>query len=164
MVEDTIASPKSSAAILVGDTLDKASRDIPPYLFRVWSEISGDRAEENTLARIVPLAFLHHERRGTESPAPHLSQVPINYLENLVDGHLNYDHIKTIFSSWSPPLKFVLNVWACIHGSDEEYANVYVSVIDAAILPAGNRVFDVPHLAPMYPKHRRRYFWNRRWV
>nr|OQO26269.1 hypothetical protein B0A51_07183 [Rachicladosporium sp. CCFEE 5018] len=152
--------PKPSAAILVGDTLDKASRDIPPYLFRVWSEISGDRAEEKTLARIVPLAFLDHERRGTDSAAPDLNQVPINYLKNLVDGHLNYDHIKTMFSSWSPSLKFVLNFWACIYGSDEEYANVYVSVIDTATLPAGNRVLYVPRLAPMYPKHRRRYFWN----
>ncbi|KAK6432454.1 hypothetical protein LTR95_011375 [Oleoguttula sp. CCFEE 5521] len=85
-----------------------------------------------------------------------MARVPINYLKHVIGRHVqSYEDVKTMFSSWSPSLKFVLNLWAYVHGGgpgdvESTFIDAYIIVIDTAKLPAANRIFYVSYLTPMY--------------
>ncbi|THY55027.1 hypothetical protein D6C98_04304 [Aureobasidium pullulans] len=125
-------------------------KNIPRYLFRVWSARSGGDSSLNTTFSVTPHAFAPYYNTGHNSIFEMESKW---FIKNLI-GHFCARPIPSEFSSWTASPVFALRV-AYNAAEQRKERNVHIAIVDAERLK--NTVLSVPLTWPIFrsraPEH-----------
>ncbi|KAH0361207.1 hypothetical protein KCU65_g8919, partial [Aureobasidium melanogenum] len=126
--------------------LQKASKNVPKYLFRMWYEGSGGDVRLNSVSAVTPHAFLR--KKGHKS----VYDIPYHqFLEN-AEAHVEGDTtILSEFSSWSQSPHFAFNYAMHIRDRLGNNKTIHIAVMDAEALAESNPAFNVAVLHETFP-------------
>ncbi|CAD0042425.1 unnamed protein product [Aureobasidium pullulans] len=125
-------------------------KNIPRYLFRVWSARSGGDSSLNTTFSVTPHAFAPNYNTGHNS----IFEMETKwFIKNLI-GHFCARPIPSEFSSWTASPVFALRV-AYNAAEQRKERNVHIAIVDTERLK--NTVLSVPLTWPIFrsraPEH-----------
>ncbi|CAD0029678.1 unnamed protein product [Aureobasidium pullulans] len=121
-------------------------KNIPRYLFRVWSPRSGGDSSLNTTFSVTPHAFAPNYNTGHNS----IFEMETKwFIKNLI-GHFCARPIPSEFSSWTASPVFALRV-AYNAAEQRKERNVHIAIVDTERLK--NTVLSVPLTWPIFRAH-----------
>ena len=119
------------------ERVQEASKKIPRFLFRSWSNLSGGDSRLNTVDAITPRAFLHDE--GPKS----FYDISQSRILSLAREHHRGRHVSTPYSSWTQTLQVALDLSYLADSSE----HAHIGILDTTRLDPANVVLHVGDFA-----------------
>lgn len=119
------------------DRVQEASKKVPRFLFRAWSNSSGGDSRLNTVDAITPRAFLH------DKGPKYFYDISQSRILGFAREHYRGEHVSTPYSSWTQSLQVALDL--SYLGDVPEHA--HIGILDTARLDPANVVLHVGDFA-----------------